>query len=217
MKKLICAVALACLCLASCSKDTFIGMDYYETETSLVNSSVDDSQDDSQDDGGSKTGDPETFETKVPEQWGTILHATVSAIPADDEEISIDKKMLMISTSKGAVLVPFSREIQIPSEETIINANFIEGNFDGCDSGVFDRENDRWTPAKAIDSVDRLEYLVDGVCRRNIRFTSLETIGWDWQNLKNDYFSTQASGYDCEVVNGQLFVYLNGDQIFELQ
>jgi hypothetical protein len=219
MRKLTTICAIALMCLTSCEKDTFIGFEPIESEVFTANETDDDSSDvtdEEQPIDDAPTDFPPVSETKIPAEWGEIIEANVSAIPADDETSNrVDKKILVVVTSKGAALVPFSRDTQIPSEEAIINANFIEGNFKGCDSGVY--KDGKWQPARAVDSEDRLEYLVDGVCKRNLRFTTLESVSWDWQNTHEGGFSTHVSQYDVVVENNQFFIFVNGEQVFELR
>lgn len=221
MRKITTICAIALMCLTSCEKDTFLGFEPDLMEE-VKNVSEDDSTKDDSDEDPSKTNptNPEPYTptpTEIPANWGQMLSASVSAVPADDDNLKSDKKILVIATSKGVLLVPFDRDILFPEKETIINANLHEGNFEGCNSGYYNKNEGSWTPATAVDSQDRLEYLVDGVCKRNLRFTTLESVSWDWQNIHEGGFSTHVSQYDVVVENNQFFIFVNGEQVFELR
>ena len=200
MKKMFLAVCIAAcgFFFASCDKDTFVGLDDFTKEVSATNQEMNE----------------ETF----PPEWGEIIAASISAIPADDERGEYDKKCLLIRTTVGAVTVPFSREKFLPQMEDIVASNFVKGDFDeSYNSGFFDKKSGIWIPATAVDSKDRLEYRVDGVCKRNIRYNTLLSMAWDWQNQKDGYFSTQVTDYICQVENNTLSIFSNGNVIMRIR
>ena len=231
-------VALALVSFVSCDKESsYVGLVYEKpaplyssndskTEAPQDDSTPDEPQDDSivdepQDD--STDSEPSLFETVettnsdevgkvISPEWGEIVGADISAIPADDEDKNIDKKCLMIRTDLGAIAVVFSRD-SFPEEADVVAGDFVEGNFDSnYNSAVFVEGN--WVPAQAVDSKDRLEYLIDGVTKRNIRYTTLHR--WDWQN-KDDYFTTKVSGYDITVEDGVLIILKDGEQVMHIR
>ena len=228
------ALVAAIVLFASCDKaSSFVGLDYEEMPAQELPSdeiktdnpkketlSTDDSTKDSvpEDVVEEETSDPDEvveetpvsddLEKILPPEWGNVIGADISAVPADDDDMDIDKRCLIIRTQLGAATVIYSREEILPEIADIVVANFTEGNFDeSYDSAVFTENN--WVPASAFDSKDRLEYFVNGVVKRNLRYTTLQR--WDWQN-KDSYYSTKVSGYDIEVEDGVLTIIMDGEQ-----
>ena len=203
--------------LVSCEKySTFVGLGYMEPMQDITPENQEpESQEDEPSLAGSTLSNPAEdtstlveVEKILPPEWGKIVGADISAVPADDEDKDIDKKCLIIRTELGAVTVVFPREECLPEVADIVVANFTEGNFDeSYDSAIYLENN--WSPASAADAKDRLNYLIDGKVRRNIRYSTLDK--WDWQN-KDDYFTTKVSGYDITVENGILNVVIGGEQ-----
>lgn len=194
MKKIFVAMFIASfvISLTSCEKDTFLGLD----EEYIM-------------------GTPEDTEVKTdfPSEWGKIIGAGVSAVPADDDNEYCDKKCLVIRFEKGAIAVSFDRDIKFPAKEDILASQFIEGNFgEEYVSGVFVEEMECWVPAICKDGKDRLEWSSE-LKDRNVRFTSLNmTNVWSWENVKvnqngDECFSTEVEGYEFIVTGGSLDVY----------
>jgi hypothetical protein len=217
------AFVAAIVLFASCDKaSSFVGLDYEEMPVQEQPSeeikpdnpkketlSTDDSTNDSvPEEVVEEVPVSDEIEKILPPEWGDVIGADISAVPADDDDIDIDKRCLIIRTQLGAATVIYSREEALPEIADIVVANFTEGNFDeSYDSAVFAENN--WVPASAFDSKDRLEYSVSGVVKRNLRYSTLKK--WDWQN-KDSYYSTKVSGYDIEVEDGVLTIIMDGEQ-----
>ncbi|MBQ8870670.1 MAG: hypothetical protein IJ019_04770 [Alphaproteobacteria bacterium] len=211
------------LFLVSCEKSSYVGLDYSvqqnEPGTPKKDVKGETPEEETSEEEILEEPTPETenvsdeFEKVLPPEWGIIMGADISAVPADDEDKDMDKKCLLIRTNLGAVTVVFPREEVLSEVEDIVAGNFTKGNFDeSYNSAIY--VDDNWCPASAVDSKDRLEYLVDGVVKRNLRYTTLRK--WDWQN-KDDYFSTKVSGYDFKVEDGVLNIYYGGEQVLQIR
>lgn len=158
----------------------------------------------------------------IPEAWGKIIGAGISAVPSDDlgEGTNVAKKCLTIRTDKGAVAVVFDWNNNICSVNNILNGYFVEGNFDASyNSGFFTTNTNRgsyttgkWAPAKAQDLSDRIAYYNGTKCVRNVPFQTLKL--WNWANGQ----STVVKGYTFSVTaDGTLKVAYNGQTILSVR
>lgn len=161
------------------------------------------------------------IEKVIPETWGEIIGAGISAVPADQISGQYAQKCLTVRTDKGAVAVVFSMENAAPEVSSILNGYFVKGNFGvEYNSGYFTTNANRgtyavgrWAPAIAKDLTDRIAYYKDNTCVRNVRNTSL-TI-WNW---RNGNLSTVVDGYDFSVdFNNVLTVTYNGEVVLQLR
>ena len=157
----------------------------------------------------------------LPENWGSIVGAGISAVPADQVSGQYAQKCLTVRTSKGAVAVTFSMEDAAPEVSSILNGYFVKGNFGAeYNSGYFTTTANRgtyavgkWAPAIAKDLSDRIAYYKDNTCVRNVRNTSL-TI-WNW---RNGNLSTVVDGYTFSVdSNSMLTITYNGKVVLQLR
>lgn len=157
----------------------------------------------------------------LPENWGSIIGAGISAVPADQVNGQYGQKCLTIRTDKGAVAVVFSMENAAPEVSSVLNGYFVKGNFGAeYNSGYFTTTANRgtysvgkWAPAIAKDLSDRIAYYKDNTCVRNVRNTSLTIWNWRGGNL-----STVVDGYDFSVdSNSVLTVTYNGKVVLELR
>jgi hypothetical protein len=147
----------------------------------------------------------------IPEDWGRIIGAGISAVPADDVNGSYAKKCLCIRTENGAVSIVFDMNTTVPSLNKILSGNFVEGNYDATyNSGVY--YNGNWEPAIAKDLSDRIAYYQGNTCMRNIRHTTLQR--WNW---RNGNMSTVVEGYSFSVSNDVLTVYYNSKIVMQLR
>lgn len=157
----------------------------------------------------------------LPENWGSIIGAGISAVPADQENGQYAQKCITIRTSKGAVAVVFSMEDAAPEVSSVLNGYFVKGNFGAeYNSGYFTTNANRgtyavgrWAPAIAKDLSDRIAYYKDNTCVRNVRNTSLTIWNWRGGNL-----STVVDGYDFSVdSNSVLTITYNGKVVMQLR
>lgn len=157
----------------------------------------------------------------LPENWGKIIGAGISAVPADQVNGQYAQKCLTIRTDKGAVAVTFSMEDAAPEVSSILNGYFVKGNFGvEYNSGYFTTNANRgtyavgrWAPAIAKDLSDRIAYYKDNTCVRNVRNTSLVIWNWRGGNL-----STVVDGYGFSVdSNSMLTVTYNGKVVLQLR
>lgn len=157
----------------------------------------------------------------LPENWGSIIGAGISAVPADQVNGQYAQKCITIRTDKGAVAVVFSMEDAAPEVSSILSGYFVKGNFGAeYNSGYFTTNANRgtyavgkWAPAIAKDLSDRIAYYKDNTCVRNVRNTSLVIWNWRGGNL-----STVVDGYDFSVdSNSVLTVTYNGKVVLELR
>ncbi len=157
----------------------------------------------------------------LPENWGSIIGAGISAVPADQVNGEYAQKCLTIRTSKGAVAVVFSMDAKAPEVSSILNGYFVKGNFGvEYNSGYFTTNANRgtysvgkWAPAIAKDLSDRIAYYKDNTCVRNVRNTSLTIWNWRGGNL-----STVVDGYGFSVdSNSVLTITYNGKVVMQLR
>lgn len=161
------------------------------------------------------------IEKVIPETWGEIIGADISAVPADQENGQYAQKCLTIRTSKGAVAVTFAMVNEAPEVSSILNGYFVKGNFGAeYNSGYFTTTANRgtyavgrWAPAIAKDLSDRIAYYKDNTCVRNVRNTSL--VIWNW---RNGNLSTVVDGYGFSVdSNNVLTITYNGKVVMQLR
>lgn len=157
----------------------------------------------------------------LPENWGSIIGAGISAVPADQENGQYAQKCITIRTSKGAVAVVFSMEDAAPEVSSVLNGYFVKGNFGAeYNSGYFTTNANRgtyavgrWAPAIAKDLSDRIAYYKDNTCVRNVRNTSL--VIWNW---REGNLSTVVDGYTFSVdSNSVLTITYNGKVVMQLR
>ena len=157
----------------------------------------------------------------LPENWGSIIGAGISAVPADQVNGQYGQKCLTIRTDKGAVAVTFAMANEAPEVSSILSGYFVEGNFGAeYNSGYFTTNANRgtyavgrWAPAIAKDLTDRIAYYKDNTCVRNVRNTSLTIWNWRGGNL-----STVVDGYDFSVdSNSVLTITYNGKVVMQLR
>jgi hypothetical protein len=164
---------------------------------------------------------PSVIDKIIPESWGTIVGAGISAVPSDDlgESTNIAKKCLTIRTDKGAVAVVFDWNGE-PSTAAVLSGYFVNGTFGSeFNSGYWTTSNNhgtyaigKWAPAEAYDLKDRIAYYVGSTCVRNVTNTTLRM--WGWANGT----STVVSGYTMTVdENGTLTVSHNGNVVMTIR
>ena len=141
----------------------------------------------------------------IPSNWGKIVGAGISAVPADDVGGDYAKKCICIRTENGAVAIAYDMDAILPSVDMITSGYFVEGEYSAeFDSGVY--MNGHWVPAMAKDLDDRISYCDDMQCIRNIRFETLRM--WNW---RNGNLTTKIDGYSFSVSNdGTLTIKYNG-------
>lgn len=163
----------------------------------------------------------EPIDKVIPEAWGNIIGAGISAVPSDDVSGNFAKKCLTIRTDKGAVAVVFNYNDAAPAVANVLGSYFVEGNFSAeYNSGYYttaankaNYQQNKWAPAIAKDLSDRIAYYRDNTCVRNVRNTTLTM--WDW---RNGNLSTVVDGYTFNVDNnGVLTIAYNGREIMQLR
>jgi hypothetical protein len=157
----------------------------------------------------------------LPENWGSIIGAGISAVPADQVNGKYAQKCLTIRTDKGAVAVTFAMESEAPEVASILSGYFVNGNFGAeYNSGYFTTNANRgtyavgkWAPAIAKDLSDRIAYYKDNTCVRNVSNTSLVIWGW-----RDGNYSTVVDGYNFSIdSNSVLTVTYNGKVVMQLR
>lgn len=157
----------------------------------------------------------------LPENWGSIIGAGISAVPADQVSGQYAQKCITIRTDKGAVAVVFSMENAAPEVSSVLNGYFVKGNFGAeYNSGYYTTSANRgtyavgrWAPAIAKNLSDRIAYYKDNTCVRNVRNTSL--VIWNW---RNGNLSTVVDGYGFSVdSNNVLTITYNGKVVMQLR
>jgi hypothetical protein len=141
----------------------------------------------------------------IPNNWGKIVGAGISAVPADDVGGDYAKKCICIRTENGAVAIAYDMDAILPSVDMITSGYFVEGEYSAeFDSGVY--MDGHWMPAMAKDLDDRISYCNEMQCIRNIRFETLRM--WNW---RNGDLTTKINGYSFSVSNdGTLTIKYNG-------
>lgn len=160
------------------------------------------------------------IEKIIPDAWGKIIGAGISAVPTDPNGESA-QKCLTIRTDKGAVAIPFSMNADMPSVSSILSGYFVEGNFGAeYNSGYYTTSVNhgsydlgKWAPAIARDLSDRIAYYRGDTVVRNIRTTTLSMWNWRGGNL-----STVVDGYVFSVSdNGVLTISVNGNVVMQIR
>ena len=160
----------------------------------------------------------------IPEEWGKILGAAISAVPADDEAAGDHaKKCLVIRTENGAVAVPFAMSETLPEVNNIMAGYFVEGNFnEEYNSGYFTTSANhgsyavgKWAPAVAEYRSDEypIIYSNNGVVTRSLSKYILAM--WNW---RDGNFSHVVDGYVFSASeNGVLTITYNGEVVMQLR
>lgn len=156
----------------------------------------------------------------IPDEWGKPVSYGVSAVPAhsigngyaDGNSDQTAHKAHCFAFEKGAVVVITTMNTVAPSEEQIIGAYFVEGNFKGYNSGVDVAKNGKWIPAKADDFGGYLRYtLADGRVRAisNETLTTWSSWGYNYSTVVNGYsYSVSDSGVLTLIYNGQVVMQI---------
>ena len=156
----------------------------------------------------------------IPDNWGKIIGAGISAVPTDPNGESA-QKCLTIRTDKGAVAVTFSMNADMPSVSSILNGYFVEGNFGAeYNSGYYTTSANhgsydlgRWAPAIAKDEADRISYFNGNTKVRVIRHSTLSM--WNW---RDGNMSTVVDGYVFSVSdNGVLTITVDGNVVMQIR
>ena len=157
----------------------------------------------------------------IPDEWGKIIGAGISAVPADQVNGQYAQKCLTIRTEKGAVAVVFNMNTKAPEVSNILSGYFVEGNFGAeYNSGYYTTNANRgsysvnkWAPAIAKDLSDRIAYYKDNTCVRNVRHTTLTM--WNWRNGNK---STVVDDYTLSVnATGVLTVTYKGEVVLQIK
>lgn len=160
----------------------------------------------------------------LPENWGKILGAAISAVPADDEAAGDHaKKCLVIRTENGAVAVPFAMSETLPEVNNILAGYFVEGKFgEEYNSGYFTTSANhgsyavgKWAPAVAEYRSDEypIIYSNNGVVTRSLSKYILAM--WNW---RDGNFSHVVDGYVFSASeNGVLTISYNGQIVMQLR
>ena len=160
----------------------------------------------------------------LPEEWGKIIGAGISAVPADDEAAGDHaKKCLVIRTENGAIAVPFAMSETLPKLESILSGYFVEGNFgEDYNSGYFTTSANcglyavgKWAPAVAEYRSDEypIIYSNNGVVTRSLSKYILAM--WNW---RDGNFSHVVDGYTFSASeNGVLTISYNGQIVMQLR
>ena len=157
------------------------------------------------------------IEKIIPDAWGKIIGAGISAVPADDVNGDFAKKCFTLRTEKGAVAIVFDMAAEMPSVSNVLSGNFVEGNFNAAFNSGYWR-NGAWQPGIAEDWSDRLVWKNQdsedlSAVVRNLRHSTLSM--WDW---RDGNFSTVVNGYTFTVTNdGLLTVTYNGEVVLQLR
>ena len=160
----------------------------------------------------------------LPEEWGKIIGAGISAVPADDEAAGDHaKKCLVIRTENGAIAVPFAMSETLPKLESILSGYFVEGNFgEEYNSGYFTTSANcglyavgKWAPAVAEYRSDEypIIYSNNGVVTRSLSKYILAM--WNW---RDGNFTHVVDGYVFSASeNGVLTITYNGEVVMQLR
>lgn len=161
----------------------------------------------------------------IPENWGKIIGAGISAVPADDEAVGdYAKKCLVIRTENGAVAVPFAMSESTPELESILAGYFVEGNFgEEYNSGYFTTSANhgsyavgKWAPAIAQYHSDEYPILYYSDVNTPVRSLSKYILAmWNW---RGGNFSHVVDGYTFSVSeSGVLTITYNGGVVMQLR
>ena len=150
----------------------------------------------------------------VTREWGKIIGAGISAVPADDVKGSYAKKCICIRTDKGAFSVVFDIDAIAPSTDAIQSAYFVEGDFgEEYNSGFFTTSKNRgdyivseWVPAVAKDESQALAYYHKGTIKASVLRTTAQM--WKW---RDGNITTVVDGYTFSASpDGVLTIKYNG-------
>ena len=161
----------------------------------------------------------------IPDEWGKILGAGISAVPADDENPGdYAKKCLVIRTENGAVAVPFAMDNTTPEVNNILAGYFVEGNFgEEYNSGYFTTSANhgsyavgKWAPAIAKYYSDEYPILYYSDVNTPVRSLSKYILAmWNW---RGGNFSHVVDGYTFSVSeSGVLTINYNGETVMQLR
>ena len=161
----------------------------------------------------------------LPENWGKIIGAGISAVPADDENPGdYAKKCLVIRTENGAVAVPFAMSESTPEVNNILAGYFVEGNFgEEYNSGYFTTSANhgsyavgKWAPAIAQYHSDEYPILYYSDVNTPVRSLSKYILAmWNW---RGGNFSHVVDGYTFSVSeSGVLTITYNGETVMQLR
>lgn len=161
----------------------------------------------------------------IPENWGKIIGAGISAVPADDEAVGdYAKKCLVIRTENGAVAVPFAMSESTPEVNNILAGYFVEGNFgEEYNSGYFTTSANhgsyavgKWAPAIAQYHSDEYPILYYSDVNTPVRSLSKYILAmWNW---RGGNFSHVVDGYTFSVSeSGVLTITYNGETVMQLR
>ena len=161
----------------------------------------------------------------IPDNWGKIIGAGISAVPADDEAVGdYAKKCLVIRTENGAVAVPFAMSESTPELESILAGYFVEGNFgEEYNSGYFTTSANhgsyavgKWAPAIAQYHSDEYPILYYSDVNTPVRSLSKYILAmWNW---RGGNFSHVVDGYTFSVSeSGVLTITYNGGVVMQLR
>lgn len=161
----------------------------------------------------------------IPENWGKIIGAGISAVPADDEAVGdYAKKCLVIRTENGAVAIPFAMSESTPELESILAGYFVEGNFgEEYNSGYFTTSANhgsyavgKWAPAIAQYHSDEYPILYYSDVNTPVRSLSKYILAmWNW---RGGNFSHVVDGYTFSVSeSGVLTITYNGETVMQLR
>ncbi len=214
MKRNFLALFLLAFLCASCEDNTFIGFDY-------VAPTVEEEVEEEDAYPTLPNFTPEAhiiinntesnIEKILPIEWGEIIGAEISAVPADDVNEPYAKKCMVLRTEYGAVATVFDMNEQLPAIEDILNGYFVEGNFgEEYNGGFFNNGN--WEPAISVDMEDRIAYYQGDTCMRNLRFSTLRF--WKW---RDGNYSTVVENYNFNVKDGLLSVCYDGECIIQIR
>lgn len=156
----------------------------------------------------------------IPDSWGTIVGAGVSAVPMDDHNSDAAQYCICIRTTNGAVAVPFAIGAQ-PTVAQVLAGYFVNGSFDASyNSGYYTTEVNKgsyavskWAPAVATDESSMILYSSLGQPVRCISRATMARNNW-----RNGNYSTVVEGYTFAVSqNGTLTVSYNGQEVMRIR
>jgi hypothetical protein len=156
----------------------------------------------------------------IPEAWGTITGAGISAVPSDDESGNFAKKCLTIRTTKGAVAVVFDWGNTIATTAEVLGSSFVEGSFGSSyNSGYWTFSSNKmnnpegiWAPAIAKDGTKNILYYNGDTLVSSVSHAMLDM--WGWANGH----STVVSGYTFSVDdNGVLTVKKDNTVVMKIR
>ena len=141
-----------------------------------------------------------------------IVGAYMSAVPSRDMKADYDKRCLLIITEKGAIAVSFEKDEIVPEEGRILAGYFVEGDFNGYNSGIYIKEHDRWEPA--IATTEKTSIIYKGEYKTDhVLYTTLKM----WNGWKNG-LTFEVEGYTIDVnQDGILKIIFNGELYMQIR